>query len=264
MKKMKRITYLILMLFIIVGCSKDDNSTDTDNGNLDVPLDTSVNRQNVGSSANDILADDIFTKAVIEIVYVTGFEPTAAAISNFLDFAESRIHKPEGITLEMREIASPSQDIYTIEDIRNIEIANRTQYTANNRLAIWALFIDGQSSNDTNNSAVLGTAYWNTSFVIYEETIVNQTTGVFTPDQSLVENSVINHEFAHILGLTNLGTPMVEDHEDDENPKHCNVESCLMFFSLETSNGLSSMMGMSSAPELDIQCINDLQANGGK
>lgn len=126
------------------------------------------------------------------------------------------------------------------------------------------LFIDGKSSTDEGNNAVLGTAYWNTSFVIFQETVVNFSNSPFEPNRSLLETTVITHELGHILGLTNLGSPLQSDHEDEEHPKHCDVETCLMFWSAETGAGITNMARMSNAPQLDAQCIADLQANGGK
>ena len=79
-----------------------------------------------------------------------------------------------------------------------------------------------------------------------------------------METTVVSHEFGHILGLTNLGSDMQEDHEDDAHPKHCDVEICLMYWATESSAGLDNMLNMTSAPQLDAQCIADLQANGGK
>ena len=74
----------------------------------------------------------------------------------------------------------------------------------------------------------------------------------------------MNHEFGHILGLVNNGTPVQSDHHDTANGAHCDVEDCLMYWQAETSGGLGDLVGMSSPPPLDPQCIDDLQANGGK
>ena len=126
------------------------------------------------------------------------------------------------------------------------------------------LFVEGKSSKDTNSGAVLGAAYWNTSFVIYEETIHGLSDSTFEPDRSTLETAVINHEFGHLLGLTNLGTNLQSDHEDPDHPKHCNVEDCLMFWAAETSQGIDNMLSSGQAPTLDAQCLADLRANGGK
>lgn len=250
----------ILLFFVVLGCSKDDAINNDNNEGIN----TSINRQPVGNSANDLLSDFRYNSLIVEIVYVEGFEPTATTLSNFESFLQSRLHKPNGINIEKRAIASPGKDVYTIEEIANIEREQRQNYNTNDQMAVWVFFTDGKSNQDSNNSRVLGSAYWNTSFVIYQETIHDLTNSPFEPNRSLVETTVINHEFGHILGLTNLGSPMQVNHEDEDHPKHCDVDSCLMYWSAELSVGMDTLMGMSSAPQLDAQCIADLRANGGK
>ncbi|WP_034044341.1 membrane metalloprotease [Wocania ichthyoenteri] len=253
----------LLLLAFINSCSKEDiTNTDLDNGTDNVNI--TANQKATGSSSNDLLSDNIFKSMVIEVVYVEGFEPTQNTINNFKSFLEARTFKPNGITVEKRAFTPTGKTKYTIQDIITIEDANRTKYNTNNQIAVWAFFADGESDKNTNNSAVLGTAYRNTSFVIFEETIKDLSNSTFEPDRSVLETTVITHEFGHILGLTNLGSDMVNDHEDSEHAKHCNVESCLMYWSAETGDGLSNLIGNSNAPQLDSQCIADLQANGGK
>ena len=176
---------------------------------------------------------------------------------------ENRLNKPLGITFEKRSIPSPGKTIYTIQDITNIEKEHRQYYNSNNQIAIWAYFSDGKSSSDSqqNNEVVLGTAYWNTSFVIYEKTIREYSNGVSQPNQSMLETIVMNHEFGHIMGLTNFGSAMQSNHEDVAHPKHCNIESCLMYWNTVS---LENLANLSSIPQLDSQCIADLRANGGR
>jgi hypothetical protein len=100
--------------------------------------------------------------------------------------------------------------------------------------------------------------------VIYEKTVQGFSDSAFEPDRSLVETTVITHEFGHILGLTNLGTALQSDHEDPEHQKHCVVENCLMYWTAESGSGISNMISGGSAPKLDAQCLADLKANGGK
>jgi hypothetical protein len=85
-----------------------------------------------------------------------------------------------------------------------------------------------------------------------------------------VETATLNHEFGHLLGLVNLGTPTVNDHEDPNNTHHCDTQGCLMRAELQFGGGLLSMMtsrvskGSAAVPGLDSECILDLQANGGR
>lgn len=260
---MKKIIFILLIVFQVSSCSKDANNNSDDDGNNNVP-NIGANQMPTGTSANDLLSDANFTSIIVELVFVEGNAPSQTSINNFVDFLEERTFKPDGITVETRSIASPGNSPYTNQEIIEIEDANRTQYNSGNQIAVWAFFADGESSANSNSSIVLGTAYRNTSFVIYEETIQDLSNSPLEPNRDVLETTVINHEFGHILGLTNLGTDLQSDHEDSAHPKHCNVEGCLMYWSAETGSGIDNLVGLSSAPELDSQCIADLQANGGQ
>lgn len=257
MKKIVGIS--LLSLLFIFSCTKESISenNNTDNNNV------LENKRPTGSSSNDLLSDNKFTSTIIELVYTENHKPTQEAINNLKSFLEQRTNKPNGITIEARAISTIASSPYTIEEIKTIEDKNRTKYNTYNQIAVWAFFTDGASASNSNNSVVLGTAYRNTSFVIYEETIRELSGGAFEPSTSVLETTVITHEIGHLLGLTNLGAPLQSDHEDTEHPKHCNVESCLMYWSAETGSGISNLIGVSDAPKLDSQCIADLQANGG-
>ena len=248
---------IIVLMLVLMSCSRNDSQND--------PLDnTQANKLNVGASANDLLSDTTFSSLVVEVVYVEGFEPSQTAISNFVSFLENRTFKPDGISVQKRAISSPGLTPYTNQEIVDIEDANRLLFNNSNQIAVWAFFADGASANNTDSGVVLGTAYRNTSFVIYQETIQQLTSGTITNTTPILESTVITHEFGHILGLTNLGTPLQTNHEDLEHPKHCNIESCLMYWKAESGNGAMSMISGGSIPQLDAQCIADLQANGGK
>ena len=254
----KVIAILTMVLVLSVSCSKDDAN---DAGETINPV---TNKQTTGSSSNDLLSDKKFTSMVIEVVYVQGFEPSTTAINNFVSFLNARTYKPNGISIVKKAIPSTGKATFTNQEIVAIEDANRTKFNTSNQIAVWIFFTDGKSSSDTSTSVILGTAYRNTSLVIYEQTVHGLSDSSFEPNRSLLETTVITHELGHILGLTNLGTPLQSNHEDTTHPKHCNVESCLMYWSSETGKGIANMVSGGSAPQLDAQCIADLRANGGK
>lgn len=253
---MKKLLSLFVFVSVMVSCSKEDTNNDS-NGN-----DKIGNQKPTGSSSHDLLSDDIYTSMIVEVAYVQGYQPTQTAINNFVSFLDSRIFKPGGITVQSRSIPSPGITSYTTQDYVDFELANRTFYNTENQIAVWAYFADGKADGDTSTQVTLGTAYRNTSFIIYEATIKSISGGFNEPSTAVLESTVLEHEFGHILGLTNFGAPLQSPHEDTENPKHCNVESCLMYYAATTGNNLMNLGG--SIPQLDSQCIADLQANGGK
>ncbi len=256
----KVLSLLTIGLFLsVVSCSKEDDPSDNP-----VAVNTNTNKQQTGSSANDLLSDKKFKSMVIEVVYVAGFEPSAQSITNFVNFLTARTFKPGGISVIKRAITSPGNATFTTQQIVALEDANRTKYNSGTELAVWAFFADGKSAQDTADGVVLGTAYRNTSFVIFEKTIHGLSDSAFEPNRTLLETTVITHEFGHILGLTNFGTALQSNHEDAAHPKHCIEKTCLMYWSAEIGGGIDNMVSSGSAPQLDAQCIADLRANGGK
>ncbi len=255
--RLKTTIRIILFAFLLYGCSRSELNDSEQNITVN-------NKKQTGSSAHDLLSDDTFTSMVIEVVYVEGYAPTQTAINNFVNFIKARTYKPNGVSVQTRSIVSPDKLQYSIEDIRDIEDANRTAYNTASQIAVWAFFTDGESDQNTDTSSIIGTAYRNTSFVIFENTVHDFSNNNFEPPRDLLETTVIEHEFCHILGLTNFGSPMQSSHEDLDHEKHCNVDTCLMYWASEFGSGIGNMLGSNSIPQLDSQCLADLQANGGK
>jgi hypothetical protein len=259
-----RLKYLSFILGILfVGCSTDQEAKDMD----DDPIgeeDVSENQKSVGDSAGDLLDDVNFTDLYIEIFHVEGLEPSSSTMDNFKTFLTDRLHKPEGITIHLTEIASPGQEVYSIADIRNLEDDIRTAYNQSTTLKVFGLFLDGEYSENTENGSVLGVAYRNTSFVLFAETLREFSGQPLAPSTTVLETTVLNHEFGHLLGLVNAGTPLQSTHQDEEHGRHCTTDDCLMYWTAETGEGLLNMISGGTVPELDAACLTDLQANGGK
>ena len=252
----RQIIFLTLFAVSIIGfqaCKKDSTYKVEKN-----------HRNQTGSSANDFLSNDEYKSLVVEIQYMTGFRPTDVAMENLTKFLNERLNKSSGISLVFKEIGAQGKTSYSINDIKNIEEANRTQFTHKKQLAAYFLYLDGDFSGNSGNSIVLGAAYYNTSMVVFEKTVREFSGGFGEPDVNKLETTVINHEFGHILGLVNLGSTMQSFHQDTEHGSHCNNEDCLMNWIAETGDIASNLVGNSSIPVLDQNCIKDLQANGGK
>lgn len=264
--KIPQILANVFLFVFLASCSSDQKEEVTiiDDDGEEIIVDTSLNKKQVGDSAHDMLSDTSFKKIAFEIFYVEGLRPTDATVANFKQFLATRLNKPDGITVDLTEIPSPAQDVYTIADIRTLEDDIRTEYNDDERIAVFGIFIDGEYSENTENGSVLGVAYRNTSFVIFEETVQSFSGQPLAPSTTVLESTVLNHEFGHLLGLVNAGTTPQSDHQDVEHGRHCTEEDCLMFWAAETGEGLLNMVSGGNISELDAQCIADLQANGGK
>lgn len=254
--KLFRLLPFIALAFAL-GCSSDDDDATVING-----VDRSPNLKATGASATDFLAASQYNTLVIEVLYVQNFRPAPQTLANLKNFMEARLNKPGGISFIEREVPSPGMAPYDINEIASLESTLRSKYNFGNVLTMYLFFADGGSTTDTDNSFILGSAYRNTSFVMYESTIKNLSDGVGEPSRVDLETTVILHELGHLLGLVNLA-PMASAHEDAAHPKHCNNEDCLMFWEAESSSLLGMMIG-GNVPTLDAACLADLQANGGK
>lgn len=252
---MKKLCCLLLAGFVL-ACSSDDSQNLVENGSNPIP-----NRQRTGSSARDFLSADAYARLEIEILYVSGFAPTNAALDAFRTFLEARLNKPGGVGVTLKEIASPGTSPYTLQEIQDIERANRTAFNDTGILTLCILFVDGKSTQDTDNSAVLGTAYLNTSCVIYENSVIAFSTGPNRPPRWVMESTVLQHEICHLFGLVDFGTPMQAEHEDDAHQRHCDNSECLMYWAVQAR---VMDLQMVSVPQLDANCVADLQGNGGK
>src|SRR5690606_2639338 len=169
------------------------------------------------ASANELLSESEFDKLYLEILYVEGFKPTETSVNNLVSFLESRLNKSGGINIEQRSISSPGLDKYTVNDIIDIETLYREKYNTEDEIAVFGFFADAEYAENTENSSVLGIAYRNTSFTIFEETIKDFSTKAFAPSLSVLETTVINHEFGHLLGLVNAGSTPQSNHQDNEH-----------------------------------------------
>lgn len=251
---------LTILIGAVMGCS---DSEDPDPGNTN-NIDKTVNQKAVGVSAQDFLRDENFDKLIVEIQYVEGFAPTEEALDNLKSFLESTLNKPNGITFKETSIPSPGLAPYSVDDIKAIEDENRSDYNTDQTLAAYVFFADGDYHENIGNAKVLGIAYRNTSMAIFESTVRDLSDDLLEPDRVVLESTIINHEFGHVMGLVGIGTPTQTDHQDFEHGHHCDVEECLMNWVVQTGDVIENLANTQSVPQLDAQCQADLQANGGK
>src|SRR4030095_6546174 len=124
-------------------------------------------------------------------------------------------------------------------------------------IALYILYTNG---NYTDNN-VLGIAYKNTSVVLFGKKINDNSGGLGQASRTKLVATVAEHEMGHLLGLVDLGSPMVTGHKDGAHGSHCSNTACLMYYASETSDILGFLI-TGNIPVLDVNCRADLQANG--
>ncbi len=238
---------VLILTIIIIGCKKDNNTNSS--SQLITP--------------QNFLAADQYTSLIIEIKYVEGYSPTQESLNNLKSFLSARLNKPDGITIITGSLPSKGRTSYSLPDIQYIEKLSRQYQTNNKTLTAFIFFADGGYIEDTENTKILGIAYGTTSAAIFGKTIKDFSGGITQPSQEVLETTIMNHEFGHLLGLVNYGSKMLSNHQDVAHGHHCINENCLMHYKVETSDIIGNLIG-GNIPELDNNCINDLRLNGGK
>lgn len=245
--KSQILSLLSVFFLLVVSCSTEEEVAPDDR-----PL---------GVSARSFLSDESYSSLEVEMVYVTGYEPSQNSISTLETFLIKYLNKPGGVSIKTRAIAAPGAGTYSLSEIRNIEEEQRTVFTSGNKLSTFIFIADNKSDSSTGENVILGKAYRNTSMVIFQKEIRELASSLGSVSSDEIQATTIKHEFGHLFGLVNNGTPAQTLHEDQdpENKAHCDVESCLMAALQDFGN-----QSATGSLDFDEHCHRDLIANGGK
>ena len=244
----------LIVLIVVLGCSKS-SITYTNDPNAPEYLHT----RPVGASANELLSSTKYNSIKIEVQYMTGFAPDASALNHLQSVLSSVLNKPSGISITTHEVTASTNTTFSINDASQFEQKNRTAFTTGDQIAVYILYTNG----DYTDNKVLGAAYWNTSIVMFGKNIHDNSGGINQVSRYKLEATILEHEFGHLLGLVDLGSPMQTNHKDAANGNHCNNSNCLMYYATDT-HGMLGFLIAGNIPSFDANCIADLRANGGK
>lgn len=244
--------FVVFILSCIIACKKETNFANN-------PDADDLHNKSVGYSANQLLSAGTFKSLKIEIQYMPGYAPDAGAMNHLQSVLSTYLNKPSGISIVTKEIPSASSTTLSVDQVRTIEEQNRTVFTTGDQIGVYFLYTNG---NFTDNN-VLGVAYRNTSMALFGKKIHDNSGGLGQASRTKLEATVLEHEFGHILGLVDIGSPMQTNHKDAAHGNHCNNTNCLMYYASETTDILGFLV-TGNIPSFDTNCIADMQANGGK
>lgn len=249
------VSFILILSFVLFQCKKNTESYTND---------THINYNNdesPGNSARDFLRSTTYKSLKIEIQYMPGFKPDSRSLNIFVDLLNERLNKPAGISVEEKEIDPTFKTTFTINDIADIESRNRTVYTSGDQIGAYILFTSGTYYNGN----IIGLAYKNTSICFFGETIKYFLSGT-EEDKIRIIALLLSHEFGHLLGLVDIGSPMVVDHHDPDHGNHCNNAKCLMHYTYTSYEKIKRNFKqiLLENPSFDKNCSDDLKANGGK
>jgi len=249
-KVMKNSLLFLGMLLLFFSCKKASNT-----GPETLP--NAYSDQAIGKSANDLLSASKYTSLQIQIQYMGTYQLDTATISNLSAYLNSLCNKPGGISITQTAI-SATGDTLDLDKVATLEKQYRTDYTSGSTIAVYIMVTDGYDTS----ASILGFAYRNTSICLFGKDIFANSGASGEVTRVSLETSVLEHEFGHLMGLVNLGSTMVSNHQDLTHGNHCINPACLMYWSIETHTGLPGLLN--NIPKLDSNCLADLAANGGK
>ena len=236
--------YSLFLIITFSACQKDFELASSD-------------LQRLGTSARDLLSAEKYTGLKVEIGYMPGYQPDDQSIQLLQTFLNTYLNKPAGIQVKQTPIKGSSINRLSIADLVLLEKQNRSVFTQGNIITVYIILANAPFEEE----GVLATSYWNTSFALFGSTLYQSSGASGQVSRPKLLTTLLQHEFGHLLGLVGQGSPMQVNHRDEENGAHCDNQSCLMFYGIETAEILS---GNSPIPTLDAHCIADLKANGGK
>ncbi len=201
------------------------------------------------------LSDDKYTSMVVEIDYEAGYMPEQSSTDLLKTRLEQVCNKPQGIEIVLTETNFEHEGQWSASDVREKGWNEKSNNPQSDSTLYWqAIFPSGQYAND----GVLGVAVDASTIAIFGEAVDDAEGPIFNrPSAEEIENSVLVHEFGHLLGLVNLVYQSPVDHEDDEQKGHSNNEDSVMYWAVESAN-IGNIITGELPDDFDSDDLNDL------
>lgn len=224
------------------------------------------------SQAYLYLQDSVATHLDINFDYVAGFQPDADALSQFnsrlTDLkTQNLLVKSNGLSLNQGKQLPANADTnhaYSQAEVEALFQANQVASSQGANAVAYIIYLDGHSDQDTSSGQILGFAFDGDRIAMFANTIRKvcaQSSSVLDQGKTckLAEATVLVHEFGHLLGLVSNGIAMKNAHQDTAHGAHCNVKSCVMYWSVNNSSSILDVLGSNSeVPAFDQGCLDDL------
>ncbi|MGH2668761.1 MAG: hypothetical protein ACRDH5_06540 [bacterium] len=202
----------------------------------------------VGSHAKSFLtgADAL----IVELDVAPGAEPNNEALTTFTSTLQQVTGRSVTVERGVLQGEGPSH-AYTFSELRSLASGSAAARAAGADV-MHAMYLDG-TITDQGQSDILGLSFDGTNIAMAKGKIrdVSCASGEEVlgrcingqPKETFVERAVLVHEAGHLLGLVNVGTSMVRDHEDAGHPGHSRFETSVMYWAVEQGAALTNLIG---------------------
>ena len=201
------------------------------------------------------LSSEKYTSMVVEVDYDSGYMPEQSSIDLLKTRLQEVCDKPNGIEVTFTETDFGQSGSWTADDVREKAWMHKSADPMTGSTLYWqALFPAGEYSNGD----VLGVTVDASTVAIFKDAIEDAEGPFFSrPSAEEIENSVLVHEYGHLLGLVNLVYKSPVDHEDKDHPGHSNNEESVMYWAVESAD-LSNIITGQLPDDFDNDDRNDL------
>ena len=192
---------------------------------------------------------------VVEIDYQPGYQPESSSTDLLQERLESVCDKPQGIDIKFTETTFENEAIWSADDVRNSGWDAKSEDPRDGSTLYWqVIFPAGVYEDDS----VLGVAVDASTIAIFKDSIDDAENIFRRPSAEKIENSVLVHEFGHLLGLVNTVYTSPADHEDSSHPGHSNNEDSVMYWAIESSS-IANFFDNDLPTEFDLDDKQDLE-----
>lgn len=272
---------------LVVACSSSGSDTSSSGGTTSSGGGGGTSTSSSGGAtisnpppANPFDALVSATRVVIEIDYAENAEPFTG---NQLLFGDpwdlfktnaAKLFEGTGKTVEvptsldkMEKLTGITAKMFDSDAILALANAHRGTKTEGDHVAYYVIWLDGTYvEGGVENKNVLGVTIGNTGVIAMFKPVIKSAGP--TLGDSLVEQTVLVHEFGHGVGLVNNGVPLASQHQDTAHGAHCSNTECVMYWSVDGNNAARDFVQRKVTKGSDVlfadDCIADIRASGAK
>ncbi|HLC76860.1 MAG TPA: hypothetical protein VJH04_01510 [archaeon] len=264
-----KILLILTMLVLASGCvtqleqtNQQNTSTQTNTPGQNVPpgpetpplpppaQPNSPDKGALGSLNHGYLRAEPYKNIIIEIDYISGYEPTSATKSALSDFFQNVAGK--SVTFAGGNMIATTKSVYTVSDLVATEKANRRYYTTGDTAVVYMMFLNGQYES----AGALGVAFKASTAALFVERINDATSALVLYAQ--IEKAVAVHELGHLMGLVNINYASERPHEDPQHKGHSSNQDSVMFWAVEDVT-INTILNFGPPSEFDSDDLFDLQ-----
>lgn len=216
-----------------------------------------VKYSDTATVAQNTISQQIFSNSVTEfivrVVYETGATPytgllgltndtwdiTKASYKALFQNHTGRIITIPSTLPGFNSIANQGKTSWTSAELISLGQAQSPPAVVTaGKATVTVIFLNGLYEN---NSAILGIQFSGYPFAFVFKDVVTSVGGSAN-EQRYVEQATVVHELGHSVGLVNNGIPLTSNYEDASHPKHSSNSKCVMYWSVESSTSILTLL----------------------